>query len=73
MDVDRDVKTGQPLPVEEGTTTARPRKHHHLHTATTRHPLILIIRGGTIDLDLLQRWLVSAGISVTPVTCGSLL
>ncbi|KAI4378962.1 hypothetical protein MLD38_016376 [Melastoma candidum] len=57
MDVPGDPKTGQPSAEEEGTTTTWLRKHRHLYTAATRHPLILSIRDGTVDLDSFRRWL----------------
>lgn len=42
---------------EEGTTATWLRKHRLMYTAATRHPFILSIRDGSVDLNSFKRWL----------------
>ncbi|XP_030527910.1 probable bifunctional TENA-E protein [Rhodamnia argentea] len=42
---------------EEGTTAMWLRKHRLMYTAATRHPFILSIRDGSVDLNSFKRWL----------------
>lgn len=41
----------------EGTTATWLKKHRLVYTAATRHPFILSIRDGSIDLNSFKRWL----------------
>lgn len=41
----------------EGTTALWLKKHRLVYTAATRHPFILSIRDGSIDLNSFKRWL----------------
>ncbi|KAG8372889.1 hypothetical protein BUALT_Bualt12G0114100 [Buddleja alternifolia] len=38
-------------------TDTRLRKHHLTYTGATRHPFILAIRGGSVDISSFKRWL----------------
>ncbi|KAK6930266.1 Thiaminase-2/PQQC [Dillenia turbinata] len=40
-----------------GMTEKWVKKHHLLYTGATRHPLILSIRDGSVDLSAFKRWL----------------
>lgn len=42
---------------KSGTIDTWLRKHRSIYTGATRHPLILSIRDGTVDLSAYKRWL----------------